>query len=156
MRGKCVWKTTVKSSAERLKGSDVCFTRPSVSLKRICKNLVCKIWVSLINLFIFLIKTLDTYVKYLNLDLRINIWKDKQGKEKRKRFKLNGRFQNWKQICEAFIRCIEAVFYKPDFQTFLMCSLIKILGWAFISKHAVEPLEHLADLLKHSGKLLKS
>ena len=55
----------------------------------------------------------------------------------------------------AFIRCMKAAFYRPDYQKFLMCPLIKRLGEAFVSKHAVEPLKCSAELLKHSGKLLK-
>ena len=38
-------RRVLESSAERLKGSTVCFktsTRPSVSLKRVYENLVCK------------------------------------------------------------------------------------------------------------------
>ena len=42
---------------------------------------------------------LVTYVKYPNIDLIIYIWK--KGIEKRKRLKLNGKFENWKQISEA-------------------------------------------------------
>ena len=37
---------------------------------------------------------LVTYVKYPNLDLITNIWKSKKDREKRKRFKLNGKFYN--------------------------------------------------------------
>ena len=49
---------------------------------------------------------LVTYLKYPNLDLITNIWKRKNGREKRKRFKLNGKFQNWKQISEESSRLL--------------------------------------------------
>ena len=41
---------------------------------------------------------------YIPICCIINIWKRKKGGVKRKRFKLNGKFQNWKQISEALIR----------------------------------------------------
>ena len=62
---------------------------------------------------------LVTYVKYPNLDLIINIWK-------RKRLKMNVKFQGWKQISEvllrvqAFIRFMKDTFYRLDYQKFLM------------------------------------
>ena len=55
----------------------------------------------------------------------------------------------------AFIRYVKAAFYKPDYQKFLMCPLIKNLGRAFVSKHAAKPLKHSAELLKHSAELLR-
>ena len=55
----------------------------------------------------------------------------------------------------AFIRCIKTAFYRSDYQKFLMCTLIKTLGWAFISKHSTEPLKISVELLNHSTKFLK-
>ena len=46
----------------------------------------------------------------------------------------------------AVIKCMKAVFYRPDYQKLLMCPLIK---------HAAKPLKHLTELLKHSAELLK-
>ena len=37
----------------------------------------------------------------------------------------------------AVIRCTKAAFYRPDYLKLLMCQLIKRLGRAFVSKHAV-------------------
>ena len=37
-----------------------------------------------------------------------------------------------------------------------MCPLIKRLGRAFVSKHAVEPLKDAAELLKHSPEVLRA
>ena len=48
--------------------------------------------------------TLVMLVMLVNLDLIINIWKRKNGREIRKRIKLNGRFENWKQISEALFQ----------------------------------------------------
>ena len=73
---------------------------------------------------------LVTYVKDPNLDLIINIWKIKKGREKRKRFKLNGEFELSHKF-RAFIRCMKAAFHIPDYQKFLMCPLIKRLDRAF-------------------------
>ena len=55
----------------------------------------------------------------------------------------------------AFIRCMKAAFYRPDFQKFLMYPLITRLGHAFVSKHATELLKRSAELFKHSAKHLK-
>ena len=49
----------------------------------------------------------------------------------------------------AVIRCMKAALYRPDYQKFLKCPLIKRLGREFISKHAVEPLKRSAKLSKH-------
>ena len=70
-------------------------------------------------------------------------------------FKIESRYL--KLYCEfmAFIRCMKAAFYRPDYQKFLMCSLIKRLGRAFVSKHAAEPLKRSAELLKHSIVLFR-
>ena len=62
------------------------------------------------------------------------------------------------KLCYEFrasISCTEAAFYRPDYQKFLMCPLIKRLGRPFISKHAPEPLKRSAEFLKHSPELLK-
>ena len=53
----------------------------------------------------------------------------------------------------AFIRCMKAAFYRPDFQRFLMRPLIERLGRAFVSKHAAEPLKRSAELFKYSAEL---
>ena len=92
-------------------------TQPSVLLKRVYGNIHCSLlW--LIFLIYILSTTLATipwgtrpvtsqfvawviYVKYPNTDLITNIWKRKKGREKRKRFKLNRKFHNWKHISEA-------------------------------------------------------
>ena len=55
----------------------------------------------------------------------------------------------------TFIRCMKAAFYRPDFQNFLMCPLIKRLGRALVSKHTTEFFKHSPDLSKHSAELLK-
>ena len=62
----------------------------------------------------------------------------------------------------AFIRCMKADFYRPDFAEFLVCPLIKRLDAVFVLKHVFEllklsakPLKHLVELLKHSAVLLK-
>ena len=46
---------------------------------------------------------------------------------------------------------MKAAFYRPDYQNFLMCPLIKRLGRAFVSKHGAELLKRSAVLLKHSA-----
>ena len=55
----------------------------------------------------------------------------------------------------AFVRCMKAAFCGPDYQKFLMCTLIKRLGRAFVSKHATEPSKHSGELLKYSAEFLK-
>ena len=62
------------------------------------------------------------------------------------------------KLCNNFravIRCMKAAYYRPDYQKLLMCSLIKRLGRAFVSKHAAKPLKHSAELFKYSAKILK-
>ena len=54
----------------------------------------------------------------------------------------------------AFVRCMKTAFYRPDYRKFLMCPFIKSLGRVFVSKHAAEPLQRSAELLKHSAELL--
>ena len=54
----------------------------------------------------------------------------------------------------GFIRCMKAAFYRPDFQKFLMCPLIKRLGQAFVPKHAAEPLKLSAEVFKHLAEPL--
>ena len=88
-------------------------------------------------------------------------------RQKRKRFKLNGKFQNESRYLKlpyefkSFIRCMKAAFYRldqnqirPD-QKFLMWPLIKRLGRAFASKHGAEPLKCSFELLKHPAELLR-
>ena len=62
--------------------------------------------------------------------------------------KTTGRYRKLCYEFGAFIRCMKAAFYRPDFQKFLMCPLIKRLDRAFVSKHAAELLKHLVELLK--------
>ena len=69
--------------------------------------------------------------------------------------KIESRYLKLYYELRAFIRCVKAAFYRPDYQKFLMCSLIKNLGQAFVSKHATKPLKHSAELLKHSAELLR-
>ena len=55
------------------------------------------------------------------------------------------------QLCyefRDFIKCIKAAFYRPDYQKFLLCPLIKTLGREFVSKNATEPLKREAKLLR--------
>ena len=59
-------------------------------------------------------------------------------------------------VFRAVIRCIKAVFYRPDYQNLLMCLLIKRLSRAFVSKHATELLKRPGKLLKHLPELLKN
>ena len=83
--------------------------------------------------------------------------KKKKRQTKRKRFKLTGKFQvetKYQKLCyefRAFVRCIEAPFYRPDYQKFLICPFIKILGY-----HLSEPLNRSTDLLKHSAEYLRA
>ena len=49
---------------------------------------------------------------------------------------------------------MKAAFYRLDYKKFLMCPLIKRLGRALVSKHAVESLKRSIKLLKYSVKLL--
>ena len=109
-------KTSVeclKSSTERLKGSALCSetrTQPSVSLKSFYENLVCKkhrilIGVCVINLFnLNFIKNTCSYSLRQKTSYIPICWKKKKCREKRKRFKVNGKFQNWKLISEALLR----------------------------------------------------
>ena len=55
----------------------------------------------------------------------------------------------------AFITCMKADVKRPDYQNFLMCSLIKRLGLAFVSKYAAKSLKRSAEFLNHSSELLK-
>ena len=102
---------------------------------------------------------LVAYDKYPNLDLITNIWKRKKGRERRKRFTLNGKFESRHlKLCNKFrvvIRCVKAIFCRPDYQKLSMCPLIKRLNRAFDSKHSAEPLKSSAEHLKHSVELLK-
>ena len=69
-------------------------------------------------------------------------------------FKIESRYR---QLCYEFmeyIRRMRAAFYRPDYQKFLMCQLIKRLGRAFVSTLTPEPFKPSAELLKHSAKLL--
>ena len=61
------------------------------------------------------------------------------------------------KLCYEFraSRCMKAAFYRPDYQKFLMCPLIKRVDWAFLPKNAVESLKCSVELLKHSAELLK-
>ena len=53
------------------------------------------------------------------------------------------------------IRFIKAVFYRPDHQKLLMCSLIKRVDEAFVTKDTSKSLKYTAEFLKHSAKLLR-
>ena len=59
-------------------------------------------------------------------------------------FKIESRYLRLCYEFRAVIKCMKAAFYRPDYQKFLMCSLIKRLGRVFASKHAAEPLKHSA------------
>ena len=69
-------------------------------------------------------------------------------------FKIESRYL--KLCCEfrTFIRFMKASFYRPDYQQFLMCPLIKRLGRVFNSKNVAEPLKCSAELTKDSAELL--
>ena len=56
---------------------------------------------------------------------------------------------------QSFVYESRHLFYRPDYQKFLMCPLIKRLERAFVSKHGVDPLKCSAELLKHSAERLK-
>ena len=71
-------------------------------------------------------------------------------------FKIKSRYVKLCYKLRTFIRFLETVFHRLDFQKFLMCPLIIRLGWAFVSKHAVVHLKHSDDLLKYSIELLKA
>ena len=82
--------------------------------------------------------------------------------EKRKRdlnwmenFKIEGRYLKLWHEFKTVIRCMKAAFYRPDYQKFLMCTLIKKFDQTFVSKHAAEPLKGSAELLKHSAELFR-
>ena len=71
------------------------------------------------------------------------------------KFKIGSRYL---KLCNEFrvvIICMKAAFYRLDYQKLLMCSLIKRLGRAYLSKHVVLLLKGSAELLKHSVKLFK-
>ena len=70
-------------------------------------------------------------------------------------FKTESRYLKPCYEFRACIRCMKVAFYRPDYQKFLMCPLIKRLGQAFASKNAAEPLKRLVELLKHSAELLR-
>ena len=77
-------------------------------------------------------------------------------------FKIESRYLRLCNKFRAVMRCVKAAFDRPDYQKLLMFPLIKKLGRAFVSKHAVkplkgstEPLKHLVKLLKHSVELLR-
>ena len=89
-------------------------------------------------------------------------------REERKRFKLNGRFQNWKQIPEVlpkdqgFYYMHEGCILQTGFQRFLMCPFIKRYGRAFTSKTRGwafkilnKGFETLGQALKALSQLLK-
>ena len=44
---------------------------------------------------------------------------------------------------------------NQDYLKFLICPLIKRLGWTFVSRQAAKHLKRSTKLLKHSAKLLK-
>ena len=48
----------------------------------------------------------------------------------------------------AFIRCMKAAIYRPNYQKFLICTLIKRLGQTFVSNNAAKPLKRSAELLR--------
>ena len=83
----------------------------------------------------------------------------KKKRQRRKRFKRNGNFESrYLKLCyefKDFIRCMKAAFYRPHYQKFLMCPLIKRIGQAFVSKHVAESLKRSDELLKHSVELLR-
>ena len=62
-------------------------------------------------------------------------------------FKIESRYLKLCYQSRAFIRCVKAAFYWPDYQNFSVCPLIKRLDRGFILKNAVEPLKHSAELL---------
>ena len=71
-------------------------------------------------------------------------------------FKIERKYLKLCYELRGFIRCMQAAFYRPDFQQFLIRPLIKKLDPAFASKHAAETLKHSAELLKRGVKLLKA
>ena len=70
-------------------------------------------------------------------------------------FKIEGTYLKLCYEFRGYIWCMKAVFFRPDYQKFLMCSLIKGLGWAFVSKNTAKPLKHSVELLKHFKKSLR-
>ena len=63
-------------------------------------------------------------------------------------FKIESRYLKLCNEFRAVIRCMKVAFYRPDYQKFLMCLLIKKLGREFVSKKAGEPLKRSAKLSK--------
>ena len=47
-------------------------------------------------------------------------------------FKIEDRYVKLCYEFRAFTRCMDAAFYRPYFQRFLMCPLIERLGQAFV------------------------
>ena len=75
--------------------------------------------------------SLAKYLMPFTATLIINIWKGKREREKKRdfnwmeNFKVESRHLKSFYKFMAFIRCMKAVFYKPNNQKNLMCSLIK-------------------------------
>ena len=102
----------------------------------------------------FQLVELIIYVRNPNLHLTINFWKRKKKTEQKERdlnwienFKIESRYLKLCYQSRAFIRCVKAAFYWPDYQNFSVCPLIKRLDRGFVLKNAVEPLKHSAELL---------
>ena len=62
-------------------------------------------------------------------------------------FTIESRYLKFCNEFRAVVRCMKAAFYRPDYNSLLMCPLIKRFGQAFVSKYAAEPLKRSAELL---------
>ena len=65
-------------------------------------------------------------------------------------FKIESRYLKFCYEFKAFIRCIKVAFYRPDYQKFLMCPLIKRLGQAFSSTRTFQTLGRTFEGLREN------
>ena len=74
-----------------------------------------------------------------------------------KNFKIESTYLKLCYKFRAFILCMKAAFYRPDYQKFLMCSLIKRLGQAFVSKHLFQNMRlELSRGFETLGRVFKA
>ena len=74
-----------------------------------------------------------------------------------KNFKIESSYLKLCYEFRAFILCMKAAFYRPDYQKFLMCLLIKRLGQAFVSKHLFQSMRlELSRAFETLGRVFKA
>ena len=59
-------------------------------------------------------------------------------------FEIENRYLKLCYKFRVFIRCMKAAFYRPNYQKFLVCPMIKRLRGAFVSRHVVKNFETLS------------